>query len=278
MIDGAKSLAASSIRKSCKVLGFDRKQYYKRKAGYRTEHFDDELRELLHQVTQRFVAWGFWKVFYYLRLQGYSWNHKRVYRVWKEEKLHLRLPPQRKRIRREYEELLAPDGVNEGWAMDFLSDWVVGPEKKSVRVINIMDEGSRKALWTTAHESISAKTLVDVLDKVVDWRGAPRYIRCDNGPEFISRRLAAWARQHGVELKFTQPGKPTQNGLVERLNKTLRVECLNLNWFTNLSQLNADLQRWWLDYNGLRPHDNIGYITPDMYEIENKKFYYSAVG
>lgn len=278
MIDGAKALDESSIRKSCKVLGFDRKQYYKRKAGHRSEHFDDELRDILHQVTQRFVAWGFWKVFHYLRLQGHSWNHKRVYRVWKEENLHLRLPPQRKRIRREYEELLAPDGVNEGWAMDFLSDWVVGPEKKSVRVINVMDEGSRKALWTTAHESISAKTLVDVLDKVVEWRGAPRYIRCDNGPEFISSRLASWARQHGVELKFTQPGKPTQNGLVERLNKTLRVECLNLNWFTNLSQLNADLQRWWLDYNGLRPHDNIGYITPDRYEIENKKFYYSAVG
>lgn len=278
MIDVATHRPSSSIRKSCRILGLDRRQYYDRKGGRRTEEFDDELRALLHQVTKRFVAWGFWKVFHYLRLQGYTFNHKRVYRVWKEEGLHLKLPPQRKRIRREYQELLSPDGINEGWAMDFVSDWVVGPEKKSVRVINIMDEGSRKALWTTAHHSISAKKLIRVLDKLIDWRGTPQYIRCDNGPEFISYRLREWADRNQVELKFSQPGKPTQNGLIERLNKTLRVECLNLNWFTSLPLLNQDLQQWWSDYNSCRPHDSIGNTTPDLYEIENKNFYYSAVG
>ncbi|MEO1255721.1 MAG: IS3 family transposase [Bacteroidota bacterium] len=278
MIDQTSHRQFSSIRKSCRVLGLDRQQYYNRKKGNRTETYDDELRGLLHQITKRFIAWGFWKVFHYLRLQGYPWNHKRVYRVWKEEHLHLRLPPQRKKIRRTYQELLSPDSINEGWAMDFVSDWVVGPEKKSIRVINIMDEGSRKALWTTAHHSISAKTLVEVLDKILIWRGAPRYIRCDNGPEFISYRLKEWADENGIEIKFSQPGKPAQNGLIERLNKTLRTECLNLNWFASLPQLNADLQQWWSDYNSCRPHENIGNITPDMYEMENKNFYYSAVG
>jgi len=255
MIDAAKERPSGSIRKSCRVLGLDRAQYYTRKGGKRSEEYDDELKDLLQQVTQRFVAWGFWKVYYYLRLQGHRWNHKRVYRVWKEEGLNLRLPVQRKRIRRAYQELLAPDGVNEGWAMDFVSDWVVGPQKKAVRVINIMDEGSRKALWTS-----------------------PKYIRCDNGPEFISQKLKDWAEEHAIELKYIQPGKPTQNGLIERLNKTLRKECLNLTWFTSLPKLNQDLQRWWKEYNTLRPHENIGNITPDGYEMENKNFYYAAVG
>ena len=129
------------------------------------------------------------------------------------------------------------------------------------------DEGSRKALWTIAHASISAKSLVEVLDKVVDWRGTPQYIRCYNGPEFISHRLRAWAEKNNVELKFSQLGKPTHNGLIERLNKTLRAECLNWAWFTTLPQLNAALQQWWTDYNTCRPHDSIGNTTPDTYKI-----------
>jgi len=104
-----------------------------------------------------------------------------------------------------------------------------------------MDEGSSKALWTTAHANISAKTLVEVLNRVVDWRRAPQYIRCDNRPEFISSNLRQWAEQNKVGLKFTQPGKPSQNGLIERLNKTLRVECLNLALFITIPEWNAKL-------------------------------------
>ncbi len=104
-----------------------------------------------------------------------------------------KLPPKRSRIKWKYLGLLSPDGVNEGWVMDFLSDWVVGQNEQKVRVVNIMDEGYRKTLWTEAHTNISAKTLTDILGKVVDWRGCPSYIRCDNGSEFISVELARWA-------------------------------------------------------------------------------------
>ena len=128
-------------------------------------------------------------VFHYLRKQGHPWNHKKVYRIWKAEGLHLRLPPKRSKIRCEYQDLLALGRINEGWAMDFVSDWVGGPRQEKVCIINVMDEYSRKALWTAAHSSISAKTLVEVLNKVVECRGVPAYIRCDNGPEFISMRL-----------------------------------------------------------------------------------------
>lgn len=223
------------------------------------------------------MAWGFWMVFHYLRHQGHLWNHKRVYRIWKKEGLHLRLPPKRKKIRRKYLGLLPPAQINEGWAMDFLSDWIVGPNQESVRVINIMDECSRKALWTEAHTSISAKKLTMILDKVLAWRGCPAYIRCDNGPEFISEKLAQWAKDKNIEIRFIQPGKPIQNGLIERLNGTLRKECLNLEWFESIPKLNLQLQDWWLTYNSIRPHSSIGYQTPDEYEKLNKKFYFKVV-
>lgn len=277
MIDHFKVYRNRSIRQSCTVLGFRRQTYYSRKGGHRPEELDQHIADLLHQVTKRFVAWGFWMVFHYLRKQGYKWNHKRIYRIWKAEGLHLRLPPKRPKIRRKYLGLIAPDQVNEGWAMDFVSDWVVGPGQEKVRIINIMDECSRKALWTEAHSSITAKKLTAVLDKVIQWRGCPSYIRCDNGPEFISEELAKWADKNGVDLRFIQPGKPSQNGLIERLNGTLRKECLNLEWFISIPKLNEKIQEWWMDYNTLRPHSSIGYKTPDELENLNENLYFKAV-
>lgn len=272
-----KESGKSSVRRCCKVLGFRRQTYYRRKQGHRPEEVDHQIAHLLAQVTKRFVAWGFWLCFYYLRRQGYPWNHKRVYRIWRAEGLNLRLPPNRPKIRRAYQELLSPEQVNQGWALDFLSDWVVGPGQQRVRVINIIDECSRKALWTEAYTSISAKTLVAVLDKILQWRGKPAYIRCDNGPEFISRRLQEWTDLHEVEIKFIQPGKPSQNGLVERLNKTLRKECLNLEWFSSIEELNEKIQQWWVEYNSLRPHSHLGYLTPNEYEIKNQNFSLNVV-
>lgn len=277
MIDHFKEQRGVGVRRCCSALGFRRQTYYSRKQGHRPEQLDAKIAGLLHQVTKRFVAWGFWLVFHFLRRQGHPWNHKRVYRVWKQEGLHLRLPPKRPQLRRIYQGLLAPDRINEGWAMDFLSDWVVGPGQEKVRIINIMDECSRKALWTEAYTSISAKTLVEVLDKVVEWRGCPSYIRCDNGPEFISDKLNGWANKNGIELKFIQPGKPSQNGLIERLNGTLRKECLNLEWFVSIPRLNEKIQQWWHEYNSVRPHKSIGRLTPDEFEIENQHLYFLAV-
>ena len=275
MIDGVGS--GKSIRRRCLVLGFRRQTYYKRKSGNRPEQEDIWIAEVLHAVTSDFIAWGFWMVYHYLRGLGYTWNHKKMYRVWKQENLHLRKLPKRPKIKRKYLGLIAPKKVNQGWAMDFLSDWVVGHGQQRVRVINIVDECSRKALWTEAHESISAKKLVDVLDKVVAWRGKPEYIRCDNGPEFISEKLRDWAMNNDIDLKFIQPGKPSQNGIIERLNGTLRRECLNMEWFSSMELLNEHIQDWWRVYNSIRPHSSLKYMTPDTFEKQNEKLYLKTV-
>lgn len=266
-----------SVRRKSKVLGLRRQSYYRRKAGHRPEAVDRLIADHLHSVVGSYLAWGFWMVYYFLRNQGHPWNHKRVYRVWKAEGLHLRKVPKRARIKRKALDLISPAFLNQGWAMDFLSDWVVGMDQKKVRLINIIDECSRKALWTEAYSSIPARKLIQILEKLVQWRGVPQYIRCDNGPEFISTELKKWAASYGIEIRFIQPGKPTQNGLIERLNGTLRRECLDLQWFDNLADLNEALQQWWIVYNSIRPHSSIGYKTPDEFEQRNKNFYFRAV-
>ena len=115
--------------------------------------------------------------------------------------------------------------------------------------------------------------MVARLGKRTAWRGAPQYIRCDNGPEFIAARLQAWAKNNGIELRYIQPGKPSQNGLIERLNKTLRIECLNLCWFNSIEEINTELQAWSMTYNNLRPHQNLNYRAPMSYEKLNDNFY-----
>lgn len=278
MIDQITGQTQQSIRRVCCILGFRRQTYHARKNGHRPDEKDEQLKQLLRDTCAQFLAWGFWMIFYYLRNEhGLQDNHKRVYRLWKEAELHLRVPPQRPKIRREYQELLAPEMINQGWAMDFVSDWVVGPEKHPARIINIMDECSRRALWTEAHTSISATKLIEILDKIVAWRGAPQYIRCDNGPEFIATKLQEWATSKGIELRHIQPGKPSQNGLNERLNRTLRTECLNLHWFEAMLLLNDSIGDWSYIYNNVRPHKSLGYISPAKYEELNKNFYYKPV-
>lgn len=277
MIEHVTQAKGLGKRLTCRVLGFRRQTYYSRKQGRRPEELDAYIADLLHQITKRFLPWGFWMVFHYLRRQGHTWNHKRIYRIWKQEQLHLRQPVKRSRIKRKYLDLQAPDHINEGWGVDFVSDWIVGPNQEKVRIINIIDEHSRKALWTQAYSSISAKVLIGVLDLVLKWRGCPAYIRCDNGPEFISEQLKEWAQDKGITLRYIQPGKPSQNGIIERLNGTLRTECLNLEWFQNMEVLNEKIQEWSVVYNTLRPHSSIGYLTPDELEQAKPDLYFKAV-
>ena len=117
MIDRVQADQRTRVRRSCAILGFRRQTYYRRKRGHRPEEKDREVAELWRRITKRFTCWGFWMVFHYLHRQGHPWNHKRVYRIWKQEGLHLRLPPKRPGIKRVYQDLRAPERINEGWAM-----------------------------------------------------------------------------------------------------------------------------------------------------------------
>lgn len=228
---------------------------------------------MMRKVRRMNPAWGFRLILASLKNKGEKIGKRRAHRLYMQAKLSLHRNPKKPRIKRVFQELLPPDQINEGWAMDFLSEWVIGEKQQSIRIINVVDECSRKGLWVEAAHSINAAKLIEVLDKIVEMRGLPRYIRCDNGPEFISGKLKEWAANR-VEIKFIQPGKPTQNGIIERLNGTVRKECLNLNWFHSLDEVNDLLGHWYKNYNFDRPHSSLKYQTPDSFENLNQNLYF----
>lgn len=220
--------------------------------------------------------WGFRLLFHWCRNQGEKWNKKRGYRIYKVEKLNLRTPKVRTKIKRVAINPLPAEKINQGWSMDFLSDVLLSGEHK-VRILNVLDECSRKVLLSFAAISIKARKLVKLLQELITQKGKPAYIRCDNGLEFISQVLERFAEENGIEIRFSQLGKPTQNGLVERLNGTQRKECLNLKYFKTVQQVQQDLDVWWNSYNFDRPHSSLGYLTPQQFIDKNQNLYFNLV-
>ena len=206
-----------SKRRICGYLNFRRGIIYDPKA-VSSRHSDEVIIAMMKKVRQSNPAWGFRLILAFLKNRGERLGKKRVHRLYMQAKLGLHRNPKKPRLKRVFQELLPPEQINEGWAMDFMSEWVIGENQQSIRIVNVVDECSRKDLWIEAAHTINATKLVDTLDKVGEIRGGwPRYIRCDNGPEFISQVLKAWADEKGIEIRFIQPGKPTQNGIIERL-------------------------------------------------------------
>jgi putative transposase len=231
---------------------------------YKHKRFNDD--ELIQSELKRLsivhVNWGFGLMYGKLRLEGRIWGRKLVYRNYQTLKLNLRNPQKRKKIKRDNPNTISAKAVNEGWSLDFLSDDVV--DEKKTRILNVMDEYSRKCLLIDAKKTYKAKALVESLKNLIDTYSKPKYIRCDNGPELISKQLAKFCKKNDIEIRFTQPGKPMQNGLVERLNGTVRTECLNLKVFKTIPEVQQDLDVWWNSYNFGRPHSALKGKTPQM--------------
>lgn len=270
-----------SIRRMSAWLRLRRSGHYSKKASRRdlnsAVRSEECVVQLMKKIRSTHRAWGFRLIYAYLRNQGEKIGKRRAHRLYMKAKMSLYRPPKKPRVKRVFEQLLAPEKINEGWAMDFLSEWVIGEKQQSVRIINVVDECSRKDLWVEAAHSITAAKLVEVLDKILSLRGKPRYVRCDNGPEFISAKLKQWAEENQIETKFIQPGKPTQNGIIERLNGTVRAECLNLNWFHSLEEINDLLGQWYKTYNFDRPHSCLKYQAPAAFENLNQNLYFRMV-
>ena len=268
-----------SKRRTCAWLRLRRSTIYEFKGGAESSgiHSDAYLIDMMKKVRREQRAWGFRMIFAYLKNRGERIGKTRAHRLYQQAKLSLHRNPKKPRIKRAFQKLLPPEQINEGWAMDFLSEWIIGDKQQSVRIINVVDECSRKNLWVEAAHSITAAKLIEILDRIGEMRGWPRYIRCDNGPEFISHMLKQWADEKNIEIKFIQPGKPTQNGIIERLNGTVRVECLNLNWFHFLDEINYFLGQWYNTYNFDRPHSSLNYKTPAAFEIINQNLYFRMV-
>jgi len=247
-----------SIRLACEAVGIS-ETCFRYQSRLQTEN--EEIADWLIRLTDNNRNWGFGLCFLYLRnVKGFGWNHKRVYRIYRELELNLRIKPKKRLIREKPEVLAVPDTLNETWSMDFMHDQLA--DGRSFRLLNVLDDCNREGLGIEADFSLPAERVIRSLNQIIEWRGKPRRIRCDNGPEYISGALAAWAAKHGVQLCFTQPGNPQQNAYVERYNRTVRYDWLNQYLFESLDEVQTHATRWLWIYNNERPNMAIGGITP----------------
>jgi putative transposase len=245
-----------SIRQACKAVNLPRSCFmYKRKPKD-----DTEAMERLQELVAKHPSIGFWKSYYRLRRQGYKWNHKRLYRIYTLMKLNIRRRHKRRLPARVKQALFQPMTVNQVWSIDFMTDslW----DGTRFRLLNIMDDYNREVLAIETDHSLPALRLIRVLERLEESRGVPNMIRVDNGPEFISNKLYLWCQKRNIELAFIQPGKPMQNGFVERLNGNIRRELLNAYVFKSLSEVRQMLSEWMVDYNYFRPHQSLNFKTP----------------
>jgi putative transposase len=198
----------------------------------------------------------------YFRNEGLGWNRKRVLRIYRKMNLKLRRRRKKRLLTRPKQPLIEAKALNDTWSMDFVSDALSNGRR--VRVLNIIDDSTREVLAAHADYSICSQKVIEVLEHLKLERGLPKSIRTDNGPEFISKKLAKWCDKEQIEQKFIQPGKPMQNGFNERLNRTYREDVLNAYFFDSLEQLRILSDKWMYDYNNNHPHRSLNRMTPNQ--------------
>jgi putative transposase len=246
-----------SERHACRLLGLGRSTH--RYRARRNER-DAGLRARLKELASKRMRFGYRRLTAMLVREGIAANHKRVYRLYREEGLAMRIR-QRRRIRWTG----AVSGsvatrANERWSIDFVSDCV--STGRVIRMLTVVDDCTRECPAIEVDTSLGGLRVRRVLDRIASERGLPEAIVLDNGPEFRGRALAAWSEERGVRLEFIQPGKPAQNAFAESFNGRLRDECLNANWFTSLSDARRKIEDWRQDYNQQRPHSSLNYLPP----------------
>ena len=247
---------AMSERRACRLVGLHRStcRYPAKPAR------DDELVERLKDLAAKRPRFGYRRLGILLRREGFKINHKRIYRVYREQNLAVRRKKRKKLAARARVMLPGPSQVNERWSMDFMADSMVSG--RCLRTLNVVDDFSRECPAIEVDTSIPGRRVARVLDRLAETRGLPEMIVVDNGPEFAGKHLDAWAYRNGVKLHFIRPGKPVENCFVESFNGKFRDECLNEHWFVDLQDARDKIETWRIDYNRVRPHSSLDNLTP----------------
>ena len=254
-----KSVHEMSERRACRVIGCQRMtvRYHQRRPD------DPRLRDRLVALARERRRFGYRRLLIFLRREGFVVNHKRLFRLYREERLMVRKRGGRKRALGTRTPMPVPSLPNDLWALDFVSDQLVSGRR--FRILAIYDVCTRRCLAEIADFSLSGKRVARELDLLIAAHGKPRAIVSDNGTELTSNAILAWTGQTGVDWHYIAPGKPVQNAFIESFNGRLRDEFLNETLFTSLAQARIALEEWRRDYNTVRPHSRIGWLTPAAY-------------
>jgi putative transposase len=248
----------TNIRHACRTFQISETCY-----RYEAKALDENalIADWLVRLTTTYRDWGFGLCFLYLRnVRGFGWNHKRVYRIYRELELNLRIKPRKRLVRQAPEPLTVPTQVNQVWSMDFMHDQLA--DGRSIRVLNVIDDFNREALGIEVDFSLPSERVIRTLKQIIGWRGKPSAIRCDNGPEYLSAAIVEWADAWGIKLEYIQPGQPQQNAYVERFNRTVRYEWLSQYHWDDLDHVQRIATQWMWSYNHERPNMALGGFTP----------------
>jgi putative transposase len=248
-----------SQRRACQMIGCDRMT-----VRYRSRRPDDpRLRERLRALAHERRRFGYRRLIVFLRREGFVVNHKRLFRIYREEGLTVRKRKGRKRAVGMRAPMPVPERPNDLWAMDFVSDQLNSGRR--FRIWAVYDVCTRQCVAALADFSLSGKRVARELDRLIALLGKPRAIVSDNGTELTSNAILTWTAGTGVDWHYIDPGKPVQNAFIESFNGRLRDEFLNETLFTSLPQARAALEEWQCDYNEVRPHSRIGWLAPAVY-------------
>ena len=248
-----------SERRGCKAIGCCRMT-----VRYESTRPDDrDLRERMKAIAHERRRFGYRRVHILLKREGYMVNHKKLFRLYREEKLAVRRRGGRKRAIGTRAPMMIPLAPNERWSLDFVSDQLT--DGRRFRILAIVDDCTRECLALVADTSLSGFRVARELDRLIIERDRPKMIVSDNGSELTSNAILAWADQSRVAWHYIAPGKPMQNAFIESFNGRLRDELLNETLFTSLAQARVALGCWRADYNGSRPHSRLKWKTPSEF-------------
>ena len=251
-----------SERRACKVAGQHRSTQRLTPRPRPAE--DEKLRRWLREIARQHPRWGWKTAHVILRREGWTVNRKRTRRLWRDEGLRRPAPCKRKRTRPPGGgELFRAERPNHVWALDFQFDETA--DRRRLKLLNIVDEHTREALAMRVSRTCTADHVVAVIEALVAARGAPAFLRMDNGPELIAWALRDWCRLAGTDTVYIEPGSPWENPFVESFNGRARDELLNIEEFASLLEAQVVVEAWRVEYNTYRPHSSLGDLTPAEY-------------
>jgi putative transposase len=246
-----------SQRRACALLSVSRSTL-----GYTSKLMKKDVPALaaMSVLSAQYPRFGYRRIHVFLGRQGHEMGHGRVWRLWRKGGFQVPKKRPRKRPASSRPRPQVPQGPRQVWAYDFVHDACANGQK--LKCLTVIDEFTKESLAIDVAGSIRSKQVIEVLSRLVSQHGAPRYLRSDNGPEFVSRAILQWARDAGVDMALIEPGKPWQNGVDESFNGKFRDECLSMEWFRNRTEARVVIEQWRRHYNEIRPHSSLGYQTP----------------